>query len=101
MASTNNVLAELLTSLVGATLAEAVIAGDALTGLTADAGSTVGKFQLIKTTYDTDPTIFIDTAQNIDDLDDVVDEIAALEIGSVESASVQSYEDLQTASPEV
>ena len=41
------------------------------------------------------------TQQNVDDLDDVVDAIVAIEIGDFAAQSGDAYDALQTASPEV
>ena len=61
----------------------------------------VGDHVTIKAVYDGAPTTFVDTQQNVDDLDDAVDAIVALEVGDFASQSGDAYDALQTASPEV
>jgi hypothetical protein len=91
------VLRALLVILVGASAADELLGGIVTT---AAAGGLVGDLNTIQGTYDGAPTTFVDTQQNIDDLDDVVDGIAAIEVGSVETQSGDAYDALQEASPE-
>lgn len=84
----------LLVALVGAAAADELIAGDVTT---AAATGVIGDLKTIKDTYDADPDTFIDTQQNIDDLDDVVDAIVAVEVGDFASQSGDAYDALQQA----
>lgn len=88
----------LLTSLVGAAAAAQLMGGVVTT---AAAGGIVGELNASQATYDADPDAFVGTPANIDALDDVIDDIAALEIGSVSTQSDAAYTALQLASPEV
>ena len=97
IASAKIVVSALLTSLVGAAAAAELMSGVVTT---AAAGGLAGDLKAVQDTYDGSPSTFVDTQQNIDDLDDAVDAIAALEIGSVETQSGDAYEALQAASPE-
>jgi hypothetical protein len=100
IASAQNVTSILLTSLVGAAAAAELMSG-AVTTAAPSAGSIVAELKDSKDTYDGDPDAFVDTPANIDALDDVVDAIAALTIGSVQEQSGSAYDALQAASPEV
>ena len=92
------ILRSLLTALVGATAADEIMGGGEVTitpaGIVAD-------HVAIKATYDGSPDTFVSTQQNVDDLDDVVDAIVALEIGDFAAQSGDAYNALQTASPEI
>lgn len=92
------ILRALLASLVGATAADEIIGGGEITitpaGIVAD-------HVAVKAIYDGSPDTFVSTQQNVDDLDDVVDAIVAIEIGDFAAQSGSAYDALQTASPEV
>ena len=92
------ILRALLASLVGATAADSIMTGAEVTITPA---GIVGDHVAVKAVYDGAPTTFVDTPANIDDLDDVVDAIVALEIGDFAAQSGDAYDALQTASPEV
>lgn len=92
------ILRALLAALIGATAADEIMSGAVTTG--APAGI-VGDHVAVKAVYDGAPTTFVSTQQNVDDLDDVVDAIVALEIGDFAAQSGDAYDALQTASPEV
>lgn len=91
------ILRALLTSLVGDTAADEIIGGGEITitpaGIVADHAA-------VKAIYDGSPDTFVSTQQNVDDLDDVVDAIVAIEIGDFAAQSGSAYDALQTASPE-
>ena len=91
------ILRALLTSLVGATAADAMMTG---VEVTITPAGIVGDHVAVKAVYDGAPTTFVNTPANIDDLDDVVDAIVALEIGDFAAQSGDAYDALQTASPE-
>lgn len=96
--STTQLIARaLLAVLVGQAAADELVSG-AVT--TAAPTGLVGDFITIKAVYDGSPTTFVDTPQNIDDLDDVVDGVVAIEIGDFAAISGDAYDALQTASPE-
>ena len=92
------ILRALLASLVGATAADSIMTGAEVTITPA---GIVGDHVAVKAVYNGAPTTFVDTQQNVDDLDDVVDAIVALEIGDFAAQSGDAYDALQTASPEV
>ena len=92
------ILRGLLASLVGATAADSIMTGGEVTITPA---GIVGDHVTIKAVYDGAPTTFVDTPANIDDLDDVVDAIVALEIGDFAAQSGDAYDALLAASPEV
>ena len=92
------ILRALLASLVGATAADALMTG---TEVTVTPAGIVGDHVAVKAVYDGAPTTFVSTQANVDDLDDVVDAIVALEIGDFAAQSGSAYDALQTASPEV
>lgn len=92
------ILRALLASLVGATAADSIMTG---TEVTITPAGIVGDHVAVKAVYDGAPTTFVSTQQNVDDLDDVVDAIVALEIGDFATQSGDAYDALQTASPEV
>lgn len=100
IACTQNVLSVLLTSLVGAAAAAEIMAGEVTTAAPA-AGSICAEFVASKATYDAAPDTFVATPANIDALDDVVDAISALTVGSVVDQAGTAYDALQAASPEV
>lgn len=91
------ILRGLLTSLVGATAADALMTGAEVTITPA---GIVGAHTAVKAVYDGAPTAFVDNPANIDDLDNVVDSIVALEIGDFAAQSGDAYDALQTASPD-
>ena len=91
------VLAAVLTALVGEDAAGELLGGVVTT---AAAEGIVGDLNASQSTYDGGPTTFVDTPANIDALDDVVDAMSALEIGSVETQSGDAYDALQVASPD-
>ena len=91
------ILRALLASLVGATAADSIMTGAEVTITPA---GIVGDHVAVKAVYDGAPTTFVDTQQNVDDLDDVVDAIVILEIGDFAAQSGDAYDALQTASPE-
>lgn len=91
------ILRALLAVIVGQAAADELMSGVVTT---AAAAGLAGDFKAIKDTYDTDPTIFVDTQQNIDDLDDVADGIVAIEIGDFAVISGDAYDALQAASPD-
>ena len=91
------ILRALLTSLVGATAADALMTGAEVTITPA---GIVGDHVDVKAIYDGAPSTFVNTPANIDGLDDVVDAIVALEIGDFAAQSGDAYDALQTASPE-
>ena len=91
------ILRALLTHLVGATAADSIMTGAEVTITPA---GIVGDHVAIKAIYDGAPTTFVNTQQNVDDLDDVVDAIVAIEIGDFAAQSGDAYDALQTASPE-
>lgn len=80
IAHIDNVTQKMVNDVVGST------AGTTAT-TTPDASTARALFNAIKTTYDTDPTIFIDTQQNIDDLKAVYDLANALRVTSMTSIS--------------
>lgn len=98
ISTTQLIVRALLVALVGQAAADELVSG-AVT--TAAPTGLVGDFNTIKGTYDASPTTFVDTQQNIDDLDDVVDGVVALEIGDFAAISGNAYDALQAASPEV
>jgi hypothetical protein len=91
------VLMTLLTLLVGEDAAGELLGGVVTT---AAAAGIVGDLNTSQGTYDGSPDTFVDTPANIDALDDVVDAMSALEIGSVETQSGDAYDALQAASPD-
>jgi hypothetical protein len=88
------ILLVLLVVLVGEDAAAELISGAVTTS--APAGI-VGNHVTIKATYDGSPTTFVDTQQNIDDLDDVVDAIVDITVGDFASQSGDAYDALQEA----
>lgn len=100
IASAQNVVSGLLTSLVGAAATAELLSGVVTTAAPA-AGSVCAELKDSKDTYDADPDAFVGTPANVDALDDVVDAIAALTIGSIQEQSGTAYDALQAASPEV
>ena len=98
LATAQEILNNLLTSLVGAAAAAELMAG---TVTTAAPTGIVGDWDTIKDTYDGAPTTFVSTQANVDDLDDVIDAIVALSVGDPAAQSGDAYDALQTASPEV
>jgi hypothetical protein len=92
--TSQEILIVLLTALVGADAAAELISGAVTTA--APAG-VVGDHVTIKGTYDGSPTTFVDTQQNIDDLDDVVDAIVGITVGDFASQSGDAYDALQEA----
>jgi hypothetical protein len=100
IATSLNVVSVLLTALVGEAAAAELLAGVVTTAAPA-AGSICAELKDSKDTYDGDPDAFVDTPANIDALDDVVDAITALTIGSIQEQSGTAYDALQAASPEV
>lgn len=87
----------LLTTLVGSAAAAELLSGVVTT---AAAGGIAGDLKASQDTYDGAPTTFVDTPANIDALDDVVDAIAAIEVGNIAVQSDAAYEALQAASPD-
>jgi hypothetical protein len=98
IATTQLILMALLTVLVGENAAAELLSGVVTT---APAAGLALAHKSVKDTYDASPTTFVDTQQNIDDLDDVVDAIVATEIIDFASVSGEAYDALQAASPEV
>lgn len=92
------ILRAMLVTLIGATAADEIMSGAVTTG--APAGI-VGDHIAVKAVYDGSPSTFVDTQQNVDDLDDVIDGIVAIEVGDPAAQSGDAYDALQTASPEV
>jgi len=98
--SAQEILRDLLTSIVGATTANDIITGE--DPITPPAGTTlVGKHIAVKTVYDGNPETFVATPANVDDLDDVADAIVELTIEDFAARSGAAYDALQLASPEV
>ena len=91
------VLRALLVALVGASAADELLGGVVTTGA---AAGIIGDLNASQALYDADADVFVATQGSVDGLDDVIDAISALEIGSVETQSGDAYEALQAASPE-
>jgi hypothetical protein len=90
--TSQEILGVLLVALVGADAAAELIAG---TVTTAAPAGIVGDHVTIKATYDGSPGTFVDTQQNIDDLDDVVDGIVDITVGDFAAQSGDAYDALQ------
>lgn len=98
LASARTILRALLLILVGEAVADELLGGVVTT---AAAGGLVGDMNASQALYDADADLFVATQTSIDGLDDVVDAIAAIEVGDITLTSDEAYNALQAASPEV
>ena len=96
IAVSQQILAALLTTLLGATCAADLLSG-ASTITAPDAASVVGKFKTSKAAYDAAPTTFVSTTANITNLDAVVDALVATSIPDFSTVSGSAYDALQAA----
>jgi hypothetical protein len=97
--TSQEILRTILADICGQDTADDIITGE-VTIVVPGADTLVKDFLDIKAVYDASPETFVDTQQNIDDLDDVADAIVALALLDFAAESGDAYDALQEASPD-
>ena len=95
--TSQKILRALLVIIVGQIAADELVSGVVTSA--APVGL-AGDLKTVKAIFDGAPTTFVGTQQNVDDLDDVVDGITAIEVGDFATEAGNAYDELQAASPD-